>query len=76
MPFRYDSSYWQERAHETRRIAEGMRDQAAKQTMLRIAADYDQLAARTKGIASTGHSGEDRDPARRNGPAASEARGE
>ena len=76
MPFRYDSKYWHERAHETRRIAEGMRNQAAKQTMLRIADGYDQLAARTKGIATTGHSGEDRDPARANGPAASEGRGE
>jgi hypothetical protein len=76
MPFRYDSTYWQERAHETRRIAEGMRDQAAKQTMLHIAEDYDQLAARSNGIATTGHSGEDCDLARGSGPAASEARGE
>jgi hypothetical protein len=45
MPFRYDSSHWRRRAAEIRALAEGT-NQSAKQLMLRVAEDYEQLASR------------------------------
>lgn len=41
-----DSKHWQDRASELRAIADGYSDTAAAATLLRIADDYDKLAAR------------------------------
>jgi hypothetical protein len=47
MPSRYDPKYWRDRAEEMRRLASNANDEDAKQTMLRIADDYDELASRS-----------------------------
>jgi hypothetical protein len=39
-----DPSYWRHRAEEARTQAEAMQDPVAKQTLLGIAVNYDQLA--------------------------------
>jgi hypothetical protein len=41
---KHDPEHWRRRAEESRRIAERLDDPAAKQTMLEIAASYEQLA--------------------------------
>ena len=41
-----DPEHWRQRAQDMRRLAQDVNDSAAKQTMLRIAADYDRLAER------------------------------
>jgi hypothetical protein len=41
-----DSNHWRERAKQMRIVANGVRDAQAKAIMLRIAADYENLAAR------------------------------
>ena len=43
-----DPGYWRERAEEARRIAEELVDAVDKQTMLEIAASYENLAALTR----------------------------
>jgi hypothetical protein len=39
-----DPKHWRDRAEEARTLAEMMNDEASKQMMLRIAADFDRLA--------------------------------
>jgi hypothetical protein len=41
-----DPEHWRRRAEETRVFAEQMNDETAKKLMLRIADDYEELAAR------------------------------
>jgi hypothetical protein len=40
----YDSQYWRDRAKEARAQATETRDICAKEALLRLAEDYDQLA--------------------------------
>ena len=47
MPFRYDPEHWRDRAEDMRRLARDTQNEEAKQMMLRIADDYDELASRT-----------------------------
>jgi hypothetical protein len=47
MPFRYEPKYWRDRAEEMRRLATDATNEDAKHTMLRIAEDYDKLAAKS-----------------------------
>jgi hypothetical protein len=45
--FLTNPKHWQQRAQQTRAKAEGLlRDDAQKQKLLRVAAEYDQLAER------------------------------
>jgi hypothetical protein len=46
MSFINDPEHWCNRAEEARTLANQMSDEASKQTMLRIAADYEHLAER------------------------------
>jgi hypothetical protein len=39
-----DPEHWRDRAREKRALAERLRNEQAKQTMLRIANDFDRLA--------------------------------
>jgi hypothetical protein len=41
-----DPEHWRNRAEEARTLAEHMSDESSRQTMLRIANDYDCLAER------------------------------
>jgi hypothetical protein len=41
-----DPEHWRNRAEQARTLANQMSDEVSKQTMLRIAADYDRLAER------------------------------
>jgi hypothetical protein len=41
-----DPEHWKQRAEEARALADQLNDEASKQAMLRIAADYDRLAER------------------------------
>jgi hypothetical protein len=51
MPVRsiHDPEYWRKCAEESRALANEMRDEIAKNTMLRIAASHDFLAAQAEG---------------------------
>ena len=49
MPLRFGSpKYWQERAEESRAMAEGMSDPVAKEAMQRIAESYEKIAKRAE----------------------------
>jgi len=41
-----DPDHWRQRAAEMRALANDMKESSARETMLRIAADYDKLVAR------------------------------
>jgi len=43
-----DPGHWRDRAEEMRALAHDVQDEAARQTMLRLAQDYDRLAARAE----------------------------
>ena len=43
-----DAEYWRDRAREKRMLAEGMKDQIAKEKILRIVRDYERLAQRAE----------------------------
>ena len=43
-----DPEHWRNRAAEMRRAAEDMKDDVARQTMLRIAEDYERLGKRAE----------------------------
>jgi len=43
-----DPEHWRSRAEEARSVAEQLSDPESKQTMLRIAADYERLAEHAK----------------------------
>jgi hypothetical protein len=47
-PFFNDPNYWRLRAEQMRGLASDMKDEEAKQAMLRIARDYDVLAVRAE----------------------------
>src|SRR5689334_18566349 len=44
MASRFDTRHWLERAREMRALAEGVSDEKTKETMLRIAKEYEKLA--------------------------------
>jgi hypothetical protein len=48
MPDRLTPEYWRNRAEEVRTRAEGMTDPQARNTLLRIAQDYEMLAKRAE----------------------------
>ena len=43
-----DPPYWRERARHMRSMAEGATDTEARETMLRVAKEYDRLAERAE----------------------------
>jgi hypothetical protein len=43
-----DPEHWRQRAAEMRALAEWVKDEQAKQTMLRTAKDYERLAQRAE----------------------------
>jgi hypothetical protein len=43
-----DPEYWRDRASEKRALAKRLRNEQAKQTVLRIANDYERLAKRAE----------------------------
>ena len=53
MPYRIAILRWLEFAEQTRRMAEAMHDSQARQTMLMIAARYEEMAQRMEAHART-----------------------
>ena len=54
MPSRYDPNHWRDRAEEMRRLAKDTKNHGAKQKMLRIAAEYEELASQAANTAPRG----------------------
>ncbi len=48
MPEHFGEKHWQLRAEESRVLADTMKNDEARRTMFRIAADYEKLAALAK----------------------------
>jgi hypothetical protein len=48
MPFRYNPNHWRERAAQMRALAVDTADAEAAAIMLKLAEDYDKLAARAE----------------------------
>ena len=48
MPDRFTPEYWRNRAEEVRTLAEQMIDKYSRETLLRIAQDYEVLAQRAE----------------------------
>ena len=53
MPHRLGGDYWRERAEEARAQASQMRDPTARQTLLGISDNYEQLAQQAERIRKT-----------------------
>jgi hypothetical protein len=60
MPTGPSAAYWRDKAEETRALAAGMSHQPARQTMLRIAADYEKMAEFAEKIEASGAAIKDR----------------
>jgi hypothetical protein len=45
-PLPHDARHWRDRAEEARQLAESMRNRAAREAMLKVAASYERLAKR------------------------------
>ena len=53
----YNTEHWRARADEMRTLADGLKDEEVKATLLRIAADYESLATRAGAVGVGGYSG-------------------
>jgi hypothetical protein len=53
MPGKLSPEYWRERAEKVRRITEDIFDQESRETLLRIANDYEVLARRAEELDQT-----------------------
>lgn len=49
-----DPKHWRERAREARAVADGLADEHSRKKMLRMVADYEELARRAEKRMKTG----------------------